>query len=606
MILILSLLGCAEEPLSFSGEGLTGHGPLWPFPSAQVVDRRGDVSIPSGLLPVSETDDGGTVLPVSRLNWRSGFSVAQASVALIEDVDPEALPSELEAGRGGSVRMIDLTEGRELICFGELDKHPDALDDPERQVLIIRPLEAMTPGHQIAVVVTTAAAPRPERFDALLGGWEPLGMYGWSDHYNGLIDELEPFGLARDEVALVWDFPVGDGTAMLTYMLNNTPRPRSWSFSRVEDSDLGDELPPGTWRQLTGTFETTSWLEDEVRWQFEDGFPVQQGSTQADLFIHVPESVRDAEPGTVPVLIFGHGLLTDPQHFLADEQDSESFVDLFNRMGVIVVGTTWRGLTRRDLPEALYVAADFGKFNELSERLTQGVTNNVALMELVHEGGLLDDPLLAGLGNPDQVFYYGVSAGSLLGASTLAQTDIWEHAILHVGGASWATTFERSANWADFEPLMEDGLDDPADRQLLLAVSQLLWDPVEPLSWMDELEGRSILIQESLYDDEVGNLGTEMLARSAGWPMLVPAAGDTGDLRTVTSPARGPVVARFDPELPRPEPVNRPAERTGAHRIPRHWESAKEQSLRFLDPDQPGTIEHPCGDSPCDVGNADL
>ena len=77
-------------------------------------------------------------------------------------------------------------------------------------------------------------------------------------------------------------------------------------------------------------------------------------------------------------------------------------------------------------------------------------------------------------------------------------------------------------------------------------------------------------------------------------------------MRTTSAPAIGPVVARFDPELPPAEPINRPAERTGAHRVPRHWESAKSQSLRFLDAERPGTIEHPCGDAPCNVENADL
>ncbi|MCB9758694.1 MAG: hypothetical protein H6739_02545 [Alphaproteobacteria bacterium] len=602
MTLLLLLLACkGPAPVPVGDGGLLDQGVLWPYPSAQLVDWRGKLAIPQDALPKA---DDGTDLPVDRLNWRRGFSVAQSSLLLLPGVDPEALPGMREVQTLGTVRMIDLTAGAEIPCFAELDMHPDAQSDPERQALLVRPLAAMTPGHQVAVVITTDAAPRPERFDQLMAGEEPPGLEGWGPHYLALVDALEERGLDRDEIALAWDFPIGDGTAMLRYMLANTPTPVNWTITDIAEAGVEDDIPPGTYRQLTGTFEVTNWLVDETGWAYDGRWPVPQGTTQASLFIHIPESVMDAEPGTVPVILFGHGLLTDPQHFLADPEDSEDFVDLLNRTDAIVVGTTWRGLTRRDLGAALTVAGDMGRFHELTERLTQGVTNTVALAHMVTEGGLLREPLLEGLADPDHVYYYGVSAGSMLGATTLAQLPEIERGVLHVGGSSWGVSFERSANWADFAPLVEDTIGDPLDRQLLLTNAQLLWDAVEPLSYVEELSGRSILMQLSYGDDELDNFGAEMLARSAGWAILTPSASVPPGVRTVSAPARGPLLAQFDPQLPMPNDDNQPSERTGAHRVPRHWEPAKLQTIQFLDPDGSGVIEHFCGDVVCDPEHA--
>lgn len=155
--------------------GLTGDGLLWPFPSAHLV-AGAHVAIPPGLLPQVDPASGGTALPVDRLNWRTGFSPAQPIVALLPDIDPSVLPGWREARGGGTVRLIDLDARREIPCMAELDAHPDARTRPERQALIIRPLQAMPYGHDIAVVITTDAMPQNERYAERISGEEPGGL----------------------------------------------------------------------------------------------------------------------------------------------------------------------------------------------------------------------------------------------------------------------------------------------------------------------------------------------------------------------------------------------------------------------------------------------
>jgi hypothetical protein len=42
---------------------------------------------------------------------------------------------------------------------------------------------------------------------------------------------------------------------------------------------------------------------------------------------------------------------------------------------------------------------------------------------------------------------------------------------------------------------------------------------------------------------------------------------------------------------------------TGAHDAPRHWEGQQAQVLRFLDSEDPGVVEHYCGDAVCSASN---
>jgi len=291
-------------------------------------------------------------------------------------------------------------------------------------------------------------------------------------------------------------------------------------------------------------------------------------------------------------------LLRDPSLFLDDEDDTGHFIELFDRMEVIVIATTWRGLTRKDTPDVIWAANDLGRFNEVTERLHQGLANTVALARYAVDGDLLEEPLLEGLADSSRVSYYGVSLGGIMGGVAVANSPHLERALLHVGGSSWGLTFTRSANYEDFASLVEDGIDDPLHRQLLYALTQLFWDPVDPGSYGAELADREVLLQYAINDDEVTNLGTEILGRAAGWPLVLPSSTRPFGLSTTTFPAQAPALVQFDPLLADPDNGNQPATVTGAHRAPRQWESAKLQAIDFLVA-EPGIINHYCGDEVC-------
>lgn len=605
--MILLLLAACEGPAKDSAAprdvevGALGAGPLNPFPSMELVGDDGMLAFPEGLLPRAEE---GAEWDVTRLNGRDGFSPVQPSVAMLPvPIDEASLSGQDGVGIGGSVRIVDLTTGTEVPCFAELDAHPDAVDDGAR-ALVVRPMQAVPVGHRVAVVVT----------DAVTSGGAPLALDAWAEakaaqgHYAEL--EAELVALGHDGVALAWDFPVGDGTTITRGLAARVEVPPAYTFTRIADADAGTEtLPPGVWKKIEGSYTVTNWLVDDTVFALgADGLPEAQGTTEAYLYVHVPDAMRGAAAGTVPVVVFGHGILSDPGDYLDEDDDPSAVIALSERMGAIFVATVWRGLTKTDQAEAIGVARDFGRFPELTDKLAQGVANNLALIRLVDEGDLLDAPELAAadgapLADRSRLYWYGISLGSIEGAVTLANQDRIAHAVLHVGGADWSTMLERSSNWPTFEYLVADTVADPWDRQVLYAASQLHWDNVDPASYTEDLAGRSILWQEAIGDDQVPNITTELLARTLGLPLGTPSATTPYGLQTAALPGTAPMLVQYDPELGMPAATNRPADVTGAHHEPRLWEGCIAQTATFFTAGAEGAVVHYCGSGPCTASN---
>ncbi|MCB9741430.1 MAG: hypothetical protein H6741_29430 [Alphaproteobacteria bacterium] len=600
----LFVLLSACGPVPDDVEGLLGAGWADPFPSAHhVTDGHLDLDVDA--LPEMPS---GNPLPVDRLRWREGFSPAQTSVLRLPGLDAAALPDWRDPTPGeGGVLLVDLDEGRFLPVMAELDAWP-GLDDAARS-LLVRPLEAMTPGHRVAVVITTEAAPRPERFTQLLSRRPPESLAELSEHYQALMDELEALGLAPDAVAFAWDFPVGDAAAPMRSAIAQVHPTGAFSLDTVRDAP--EDLPPLTYRAATGSYTVTDLLLDDRLLDIQgDGSVQPTGEVEAYLYAHVPDSVRNAPAGSVPVMIFGHGIFSQPSAYLDDADDPSGLLELADRFGVIVVATRWRGLTTPDLGGALEVANDFAQFPILGDRLVQAVANNAALTELILDGALLDDPVFQGeagqaLAERGRVIYYGISLGGIEGATLMGQGLPIEAGVLHVGGSTWSTMLERSSNWPLFEDILTEELTDPWERQVLYSLSQLYWDPADPINHVEGLRDATVLWQESFGDEQVPNLTTRTLVRSVGVPQMAPIVEGSYGVEVVDGPLPpgSSAYTQFDPMKALPPEGNRPAPVTGAHYGPRTWPGTHSQIIDFLTEGQEGSVTHHCGDAPCSADN---
>lgn len=606
IVLAVVLAACASDKDSGAPALLAVSPGLSAFPHLGLIDNDGQLSIPVELLPSADTP-----VPVDRLTWRTGFSPVQTTV-LDPGValDPASLPPPVGTGPADAVQLWDLDRLQPVPALVELDAWPD---NPEVPRLLVRPMRPLPVGHTAAVLVsdavrTTDGAPltRPDWFrDARAGA--PIDARP-AGELADIIDALVAAG--APEPVLGTAFPVGDGRVPLDAAHAQLGTPTAWSLSETLSTDAGDALPEGTWIQATGTFTTDSFLADDRDFVLDgSGTPALQGQAEADLFVFVPDSVQDASPGTVPVWIFGHGIFARPQSYLAEDGDPSSVIATARAAGAIVVATTWRGLTSRDIGVATAVGTDFGRIPELTDKLAQGVLNTAALARLVQSGGLMDDPLFGGLARTDTLFYYGISLGGIEGATLFAVEDTLDHGVLHVPGGSWSTMLERSSNWTLFEELVSAGIESPGERQVLYAASQLFWDPVDPALRAADLRDRSLLWQGSVGDEQVPNMTTDLVTAAADAALLGPSPYNPDALFGTTSfqegggPRSGPVVSWFDPEQPEPPLENRPAPVTGAHSIPRVWPGQNAQTVRFLDASDPGWADHFCGTAPCTASN---
>ncbi|MFH1467512.1 MAG: hypothetical protein ABIO70_24215 [Pseudomonadota bacterium] len=634
--LALTLLAChpAQDTASPADPvGLIDASPLNPFPSMTLAAEDPSsatgwrLAIPEGLLPQSED---GAPMDVGRLNRLDGFSVAGTGVVLLPGVvlDRATLPSwhdPLAATAADSpVQLIDLASGARLPLFAEVDAHPDCVDG-ENCALLIRPLQAMAFATPHAFVLTDAlrqadggSVAAPEGFASLRDGAPAPGLEERAEDYEDLFARLGELGLAREHLVLAWEVVTGSDEvvhAPLEAVLEATtaalpPHPSLTPATTVVhayDTDLGDPLNEHAWRVVEGTVTLPTFLGAEGAFDLgEDGLPSMLGEDEVRWMVFVPRSLRGAPAGSAPVVVFGHGLLASPSLYLLESEDPMAVQALADHLGAIFIATEWRGLCTRDLAAAAQVAGDFGTFHHLTDKMLQGLANAAVLPRLVRTRFAEADFLQADDGSgslvdPERVTYFGISLGGIQGANLMALSEDLDYGVLHVGGAVWSTMLERSSNWPAFETMMEMGVPNPLDRQRLYAVSQLLWDPVDPITHTAALRGKPLLWQESLGDEQVPNLSTDALARSIGLTLLGPAVEPVPGLTEEHGPlAPGTTaLAQFDPQLGRPHETNRPAEESGAHYFPRHTEQVHAQIGAFFLAGAEGTVVHTCGGDPC-------
>jgi len=621
--------------------GLLNANSANPFPSAHLLTESENSRTGCRVQIQQETIPVGTsgTLDLVRFNRRDGFSPAGSLWAQVgEALDGSSLPPladpQQSLAADASVQLWNLDTGERIPLFAELDAfEPQA--DADRS-LLIRPLEAMGFETHVAVVLTDSlrradgsAWRGPADFLAMRDGTLPEGRSTAAlSHYFHLVRTLGEYGLEKDRIQFAWDFVTSSEDNLrapldrvIDSMRAELPAEPEHSpetnISLSQDIDSGDVLVDGLWRQVRGSVELTHFLwaddpdeadpneHDQGMFLFDnEDLPRPRGADSAYFVVIVPESLREAAPGSAPVIVFGHGLFGAPQDYLTSSGDPSGVIALCNSMKAICIGGEWRGLTERDRSDAVRAATDLSRFPLLTDKLIQGVSNQLSLSRLLHtdfaqqpflqaaEGGSLVDPARS--------YYYGISLGGIAGGVFLANSEIVDTAVLHVPGAQWSVMLERSSNWTPLEVFLTGTVTVPWERQLLYAALQLLWDPIDPLNHLSGLSQKNGLWQIAIGDEQVPNFCAETLARSLQLPLIAPEVNGVFGLETEETPL-GPGASgifQFHPGMPLPPATNRPAPVTGAHAAVRQYDEPREQALVFLHQGIEGTIIHPC-DGPC-------
>ncbi len=625
---LLCLLGACQpapepqppvEPPLPAGCNPLGGGPgedcFLPFPSSfygsLAADGRPELSFPTGVLPTSLQS---VPLDASLFRERDGYSPATPLLAYFPArpgrLDGGNLPGPGHVGEsllpGSPVQLYAFDSGERVPLLVEIDQNASP---GERQALVIYPQLRLRPGTRYVVAITgLTSGDKPvaplSGFLALRDGRLDAGSVRSSQRqrYEEIFAFLARQGLPRASLQLAWDFQTA------------TDRSTSLRLVRMRDAAFAFKPPAGSpaalvidktlerpstrpelFRQLYGRLHAPSFLTDDTAGRLgrgPDGEPGLRGLGQFPLTIHIPTCAEKAM-SPVPVLIYGHGLFGSGQ----SELDGSLLRDLANRLCMIQIATDWIGLSAPDRNFVITkVLRDFNNLAQLTDRLQQAQVNFAYLARLIASGALADLPELSAMGrllaDKSRIYYYGISNGGIQGLTLLALSPQLGRAALCVPGGFWSQMIWRSSNFRMFGDLLAGAYPDPLDRQVLIAMSQSLWDASDPATYAahvlrDPLPGaggpKRVLYQEGIGDAQVPNLATRAMVRTMGLSLLGLPSEAVFGVGQVLMSAESAYVQYDIGQNPRPGDTNVPPERDNlVHRSIARLEAAKSQLDAFL------------------------
>ncbi|MCI3949691.1 MAG: hypothetical protein K0R11_1625, partial [Acidimicrobiales bacterium] len=575
--------------------------------------------------------------PFDPTDWNraDGFSPGSPILTLVPGVDLDrtgAAPITDIArslDEDAPIVLLDAETGERWPYFAELDAHAPEGADP---LLIVRPARNFTEGHRFVVALrgmrdATGALVAPDDTFRQLRDGGPL-TDPWateqSPRYDRVFADLEAAGVERADLHLAWDFTVASARSTTGRLLHM----RDDAYAA-----LGDGVPaftvdtvevPGdpagaVARRISGTFEVPSYLTGTGATGSNlnlgpDGLPARNGTFTARFLCIVPRSAE--ADGSARGVVYGHGLL-------GRAEEIDGFGDFADSEGIVFCATDEIGMSSEDVPTALALSQDISKFPTMPDRLQQALLNEQFLARLLKDPrGFASDPAFQRDGGSvhatGEVFYNGNSQGGILGGAATAISTEWTRAVLGVPAMNYSTLLDRSVDFDPFAELQLAAYPDEVDRQLGIALIQMLWDRGENNGYAahmtdDPLPGtpaHEVLLIEAFGDHQVANIATETMARTIGAAVHSPALapGRSPDVTPLwgippvpTDPYGGSVLVVWDFGNPAPPTANVPPREPefgeDPHGKGRGEPRLMQQASEFLRTD--GVFVDTCGGGPC-------
>ena len=525
-----------------------------------------------------------------------------------------------------SPTLLVNTETHELVPhWVELDA---MTDDPTRQALIVRPYGRLDDSTRYIVafqglVAKDGAAIEPPLGFAHIARGEVAGhpvLEPLAAHYEAdIFPELEKAGVDRGALQLAWDFTTASDERNTRDMLAIREDLLA-TLATTPPAVMIDEVKPDHHEdfalRVEGRIEVPLYLEADAPMarlhRGPDGTVTPNGAHWVPFTLQVPKSAYPLAADFQPARIiqFGHGFFGE-----REEINWSAMRGFSAERGFVMISTEWAGMALEDQPEVvqkiLSAPSDVFLF---TDRLHQGFANQLALSVAVQTTLAEREELQAFaklVYDPQQLYWYGISQGSIFGMTIMALTPTIEKAVLSVGGGPYSLMMTRSGTFSQLFDFVKVALgDDPLTIQKFIAMSQHTWDRVDPATWAPRVlqqppadaPPREVLFQYGIGDHSVNNLASHLLLRAAGIPLLAPAAEAVYGVATTPSPATGsagvpvdymvPVLPGVEAELPAP-----PDDMYNVHELVRRNPKIRDQIDAFFAPG--GSIENFC-DGPCD------
>ncbi|TDJ08736.1 MAG: hypothetical protein E2O71_03900 [Deltaproteobacteria bacterium] len=483
--------------------------------------------------------------------------------------------------------LIHADTGDRVLHFLELDSH--AVDpntgqaNLDRQATILHPGLSLIPGERYIVAMRNLKAP---------GGAdvEPEGVFlALRDKVITTIPEIEArrayfessifpqlisAGVAREDLVLAFDFTTQSEHQLTHQMLamrdqafahlaavEADPNQINFSVENVTEFDCDDPNDDGgltVWRDVAGTYESPLFLEgdlvdgdlDNSSVQFmnvdANDTPVQNGVMDARFDISIPCSVLlDPEDPNTPVsrpIVLGHGFFGTGEEMAQGIPKGAGEVVDWN---YIAGATDWRAFSDQDfLWFGLQIIgvgqSALNNFPAHADRLRQGMLNTLVLGRMMKLGlfnrdsSAFETPDGRGVfpGASEEMYYYGISLGGIMGTFFSALTPDVERFGIDVSALAWSCIIQRSTQYIQFVLALNTiGLiDDPMHEVLFVGgLAHELWISAMPGGYArhittDPLPGSGspskILMQSAWLDKQISNQCAAIQARTLGLPSL--------------------------------------------------------------------------------------
>lgn len=531
-----------RAPLTQHCSDLDGSDCLLPWPSSNFL--AADATSPTGVRVKVDADSLPIPDRVDYLNLGDGFSrVTGVATAFPERIDAgaanwdpagslvETSPVQVFNAQPGDARY-----GQRMAYRTEI-RNVDTIDRVQ-DLVIGRPVEVLSPNadHVVIVLDSIGSSDRPRAVELALGLAEPeteaeAALVGYYAPTRQLLEEQN---VDVNHVVRVWDFTTrsaGDATfrmhAMMDELDDNLDNLAVAidTVTTVADPNIG-VIVRG---RLTGA---PGFLDENGYLVLDDtGRPQVTGTAEIPFRIMIP-----AGEGDYKLALYGHGTGGD----ITDE----SFDSELGSVGIAKLAIRFKGWTGTDFVTTLL---GFSTFLEGSERSTAGLmqalAGGTALLTAVD--GVLGEALSAetidGEPNPaagrhpktDKVAWLGGSMGGTMGGVMVSADPRLRIAVLNVPGSGWTHMVPYSLLYdSGMGGVLEDTYGDMLDVQVAMVMGQNSWDEVDGAPWADEAlaAGGVFLLQESIDDPILPNLGTELLANSFHATQIDPSLHDITNL----------------------------------------------------------------------------
>ena len=603
-----------------------------PFPSDRFTTTADDtdtgllVDLPAEAMP---TNADGVTADHTEWNRNDGFSPGTALMTFVAGIDLEAsgLPAITDVpdslAEDSPVVVVDVETGERWPVWVELDS---GVENHEDAVLFIRPGISFREGQRYVVglrnLVDTDGEPL-EPSPAFRAHRDNLTtdlpvIEDRRDAMDEVFSVLGEAGVERADLHVAWDFTIASGRNLSERLLTmrddafaslGDEAPSFAVTETVADDEPGVEYVHGTYEvplYLTGQGEPGSRLTQDA-----DGLPERNGTYVAGFECALP---ADAD-APAPMAVYGHGLLGS-----RGEVEAGNIADFVREWDVAFCATDWIGMSEEDIPNAIEILNEVGRFPSLADRNQQGMLNMLFLGRLmIHDEGLVSDPAFGTDADEpridtERLAFDGNSQGGIMGGALTAVAQDWTRAVLGVPGMNYSLLLRRSIDFDVYAAILEPAYPDPVDQAFGISLIQMLWDRGENNGYAQHLTSdpypdtpaHQVLLNVAFGDHQVTQWSAEIMARTIGAWVHQPALADgrhpdTDPLWGIDPveeyPYAGSALVYWDSDAAIPPTVNvPPREGVDPHEDPRADAENRRQKYAFL---FEGRLVDVCDDGPC-------